>query len=631
MRKTILLLIPLLLAAGGCRHSIDLSGIPDGSETQIERVEPPSWWVGMKTPLQLLIKGEGVSAYDVSVVGGSGVRATGVTPSDTTDIIFVDVKVAPTAAPGTYHLVFTPKDGGAPVFKYPYEIGRRSDGTRESFSTADFVYLIMPDRFANGDSSNDDFDGALEKADRSVDLARHGGDLRGMIDHLDYIAGLGVTAIWSTPLLLDNQDFESYHGYACDDYYRIDPRFGDNALYREFVDSCHARGLKVIMDIVTNHCGTEHWWMTCPPFADWCHRFPEYTGTNVLFSAYMDPHASSYDRNLQESGWFVPMMPDMNLDNPFVLRYFQQWAVWWVEYAGLDGLRVDTYPYNEPVPMSSWCRAVREEFPWINIVGECWDPEVCQLAYWQSGSHNPDGFDSHLPCIMDFPLRDAMEAALCEDNPGWGQGMTRVYSSISHDFAYADPQNMMIFLANHDHARLGDVLQHDPARMKLGLVMLATLRGIPQLFSGDEMLFSAAGGRWNDGAKRIDFPGGWEGDPVNLFTPEGRTEAGVADLYDYAARLFNWRKGKPVIHSGNTLHFMTRDNTYAYFRYDDAEKVFVFINNSTSAVNVPWSHYAELVPGPARGTDVMTGETVELSDSTAVPAKTALLIELQTL
>ena len=624
--KNLNLLLLASLLWWGC-NAFDPATVADATASQVERVEPPCWWTGMKTALQLMVKGENIAACKVSVAGLSGVSIEGVTPGDSPNYVFVNLRISPAARPGTRYLVFSTEDGTA--FKVPYEIAARRRGTRESFSSKDLIYLIMPDRFANGDPSNDTVEGLPDTLSRDRDFGRHGGDLRGMIDHLDYVAELGATAIWPTPLLLDNQRRASYHGYACCDYYRIDPRFGDNAMYREFVDSAHAKGLKVIMDVVTNHCGTAHWWMEDLPFKDWIHVFPEYTGTNVLFSAYMDPYASDYDRHLQESGWFVPSMPDMNLDNPFVLKYFQQWAVWWTEYSGLDGFRVDTYPYNEPGPMSRWCAAVRREFPWINIVGECWDPEPVQLAYWQSGARNPDGFDSHLPCIMDFPLRDALVAALNEDEGGWGRGMSRVYGSMAHDFAYADPQNMMIFMANHDHSRMGDVLGHDPARMKLGLALIATLRGIPQLYYGDEMLFSADGGRDNDGAKRIDFPGGWEGAPVDYFTPEGRREGGVAELHDYASRLLNWRKGASAIHTGKTKHFMTRDNTYAYFRYNETDTVFVFINNSLSEAKVPWSHYAEMVSGPASGRDVITGASLNLSDDTAVPAKTALIAELK--
>ena len=328
------------------------------------------------------------------------------------------------------------------------------------------IYLLMPDRFANGDASNDSTPHTRERADRSAFFGRHGGDLQGMIDHLDYIAGLGATAVWPTPLLLDDEPEGSYHGYACGDYYRIDPRFGSNELYREFVGKAHEHGLKVIMDIVTNHCGTGHWWMKDLPFRDWIHQFPEYTGTNVCFSTNMDPNASRYDLDLQESGWFVPSMPDMNLDNPYVLQYFKQWAVWWIEYAGLDGFRVDTYPYNEKVPMSEWCAAIRREYPDFNIVGECWTSSIPQLAYWRGGNPNKDGFDSHLPSIMDFPLQEAICRALPTDSLRWGEGMTRVYDCLSHDFVYHDLSKMMIFVANHDTDRIGDIVRRNPDRLE---------------------------------------------------------------------------------------------------------------------------------------------------------------------
>ena len=478
-------------------------------------------------------------------------------------------------------------------------------------------------------------------------MARHGGDIQGIIDHLDYIADLGATALWSTPLLLDNQPHESYHGYACGDYYHIDPRFGDNALYKKMVDEAHAKGIKVIMDIVTNHCGTAHWWMEDPPFADWYHVTEPYMQMNALFSVYMDPHASVKDRDRQQSGWFVPSMPDMNLDNPYVLRYFQQWAVWWIEYAGLDGLRVDTYPYNEPEPMSEWCKAVRKEYPKMNIVGECWDMNIPQVAYWQAGNPNKNGFDSNLPCIMDFPLQRAMVTALCEDQVWWDEGMTRVYTVLAQDFAYHDLDNIMIFFANHDHARTGDVLRHDPARMRLALAMLATIRGIPQLYYGDEMMFCERPGFSHDGSKRIDFPGGWEGDEADLFTAAGREAAGytseadytaAAGLHDYARALFQWRKNTPVIHHGKTLHFLSRknvdavnytDNTYSFFRYDDKDAVFVYINNTDEDRALDWAHYDEFVAGPVTGRDVISGEPVTLQDGLVVEPRSALIVEFK--
>ncbi len=649
MRRLLIASLIAVSACLGCKHIFDPSLINDATSEEVVRVEPLSWWTGMKMPLQLMIQGPGISEYDVSVEGLSGTRASAAHKADSPNYLFVDVQLG--SESGRCWIVFS-KDG-EPVFKYPYIIRERAAGSaqRESYTTEDMIYLIMPDRFANGDPENDSCwqggvydDGSAmawkvpdtpDTVDRKDPVSRHGGDIQGLIDHLDYIAGLGATAVWNTPLLLDNQDYESYHGYACADYYHIDPRFGDNALYKEYVEKSHEKGIKVIMDIVTNHCGTAHWWMEDAPFKDWIHRFPEYTQMNALFSVYMDPGAAHTDLQRQESGWFVPSMPDMNLDNPFVLKYFQQWAIWWVEYAGLDGLRVDTYPYNEPGPMSEWCKAVREEYPGINIVGECWDPCIPQLAYWQADNPNKNGFNSNLPSIMDFPLRDAMIGALCEDRVWWNEGMTRVYSVLAQDFVYHDLDNMMIFFANHDHPRTGDILRADPARMKLALAMLATLRGIPQLYYGDEMMFlERKDCKSHDGAKRIDFPGGWADDKVDLF---GAERSGIAaDLHDYTARLFNWRKGCRAVQHGKTLHFLSRknygvhnvtDNSYSYFRYTSDDTVFVYINNNDETRLLDWSHYSEFVPGPIRGTDVLSGETVLLQDGLPIPAHSALIVE----
>ena len=596
----------------------------DVPESRIAHLEPPCWWTGMKTDLQLMVNGEDISSWDVSVEG-TGVSVAKVHKADSPNYLFLDVDVAASAKPGTYNLVFT-KDGSS--FSYPYEILAREEGSAErtSFTTSDFIYLINPDRFANANPDNDNTDDTFELADRSRPFGRHGGDLQGIIDHLDYISDLGATAIWCTPLLMDNQHRESYHGYACGDYYRIDPRFGSNAQYKEYVSRAHDKGLKVIMDIVTNHCGTDHWWMKDLPFKDWIHQFPEYTQTHYVFSTAIDPNASKYDSDQLVSGWFVRSMPDMNLDNPFMLKYFQQWAIWWTEYSGQDGLRVDTYPYNEKEPMSRWCEAVLNEYPNLNIVGECWDSNFDQLAYWQGGNANADGFDSHLPSIMDFPLQEAINAALAENNPGWGQGMFRVYNALAHDATYHDLSKMLVFLSNHDHYRVADAWKQDPDKMKIGYTLLATVRGIPQLFYGDEMMFATGKDYKSDGELRMDFPGGWAGDEKDLFSEEGRT--GVeAELHDYVRTLFQWRKGKDVIHNGKAMHFMTRDNTYAFFRYNDTDKVFVYINNSPEERTIPWSHYSEIASGLGEGTNVLTGEKVTISDSTVVPPSTVLVVE----
>ncbi len=640
MKRIIIAIAVIVLAACSGKPAFDPATVSDATAEQVTRVEPLSWWVGMKTDLQLLVQGDGISEYDVAIEGGKGVSVEKINKAESPNYIFVDVNVAPTAQPGTYYIVFS-KEGQS--FKYPYEIAAREAGSaeRKSFTTADMVYLIMPDRFANGDASNDSTDDTTEDANRANGHGRHGGDIQGVIDHLDYISELGATYIWTTPFLEDNAPRGSYHGYAASDYYHIDSRFGSNELYKTLVEKAREKGIGIIMDIVPNHCGTEHWWMTDLPFQDWIHQFDTYTGTNVAFSTNMDPNASQKDLYIQESGWFVPSMVDMNLDNPYVLQYFIQWGVWWIEYSGLNGFRVDTYPYNEKGPASEWCKAIMTEYPNFNIVGECWTSSIPQLAYWQGGNANKDGFDSHLPSIMDFPLHDALRAALAEDEGGWGMGMTKVYDILSHDFVYHDLSKMLIFPGNHDTARIGDMVRKDPRALKIAMTMMATMRGIPQIFAGDELMFvsSRPDNVGDHPGLRVDFPGGWEGDEIDLFTAEGReaqthntdglkVEKGqAADLFNYVSRLFQWRKTADVIHNGKTMHFMTRDNTYAYFRYNDEAAVFVYINNNLEPVNVPWSYYSEITEGLQGGIDVLSGESVEISDATVVAPKTALVVE----
>ena len=640
MKKIIIATAVIALAACSGKPAFDPASVADATADQVTRVEPLSWWVGMKTDLQLLVQGAGISEYDVAIEGGKGVSVEKINKAESPNYLFVDVDVAADAQPGTYYIVFS-KDGQS--FKYPYEIAAREAGSaeRQSFTTADMVYLIMPDRFANGDASNDSTEDTAEDANRANGHGRHGGDIQGVIDHLDYISELGATYIWTTPFLEDNAPRGSYHGYAASDYYHIDSRFGSNELYKTLVEKAREKGIGIIMDIVPNHCGTEHWWMNDLPFQDWIHQFDTYTGTNVAFSTNMDPNASQKDLYIQESGWFVPSMVDMNLDNPYVLQYFIQWGVWWIEYSGLNGFRVDTYPYNEKGPASEWCKAIMTEYPNFNIVGECWTSSIPQLAYWQGGNANKDGFDSHLPSIMDFPLHDALRAALAEDEGGWGMGMTKVYDILSHDFVYHDLSKMLIFPGNHDTARIGDMVRKDPRALKIAMTMMATMRGIPQIFAGDELMFvsSRPDNVGDHPGLRVDFPGGWEGDEIDLFTAEGReaqthntdglkVEKGqAADLFNYVSRLFQWRKTADVIHNGKTMHFMTRDNTYAYFRYNDEAAVFVYINNNLEPVNVPWSYYSEITEGLQGGVDVLTGESVEISDATVVAPKTALVVE----
>jgi len=625
MLKKIIMAMSIVGAVScGGGAAFDPSVTPDAGD-KVQRVEPLSWWVGMKTPLQIMVNGDGISAFNVKMEGGSGVKVKEIHKGDSPNYVFIDVAIAPDAVAGDYWLVFS---DGKETFKYPYRIDRRTAGSAErgSFTTADMIYLIMPDRFANGDSSNDSTPDTAEKADRSAFFGRHGGDIQGIIDHLDYIADLGATAIWNTPLLLDNEPDGSYHGYACADYYHIDPRFGSNALYKDFVDKAHGKGLKVIMDIVTNHCGTAHWWMKDLPFKDWIHVFPEYTGTNVCFSTNMDPNASKYDLNLQESGWFVPSMPDMNLDNPFTLKYFQQWAVWWIEYSGLDGFRVDTYPYNEKEPMSRWCEAVLNEYPHFNIVGETWLNSNVLISYWQKDSKLAFPKNSYLPTVMDFPLQALMNQAFDEETNDWAGGLYKLYDYQTQDLVYANPMNLLTFFDNHDTARFttDDEKAKNINRYKQALTFLLTTRGIPQIYYGTEILMTGDKAK-GDGDLRKDFPGGWAGDATSSFVPEGRT--GLAkEAFDFTRKLLNWRKGNAVIGKGSLKHFSIQNGTYVYERKHNGKSAVVIMNGTDKAQTLNLAPYREVLPR-AEAKDFLSGRTVALGETLELQPREILLLE----
>ena len=593
---------------------------------KIEQVEPLCWWTDMKMPLTVLFHGQDLSDAQVSVqavVKGkvqkgecTGLVARSQHNAESPNYLFVDFGVF---QPGTYRI--TLKKGNKKA-TYDYVIAERRKGSRErrSFDASDVVYLIMSDRFVDGDASNNSTKDTREKADKSNVNGRFGGDIQGIINSFDHIKKLGCTAIWPTPMLGDDEEAWSYHGYACSDYYHIDPRYGSNAKYVEMVQLAHEKGLKILMDMVPNHCGGSHWWMKDLPYQDWINQFPEFTNTNNCFTANYDINASQYDRKLSNRGWFDTPMPDMNLENPDLLKYFQQWAIWWVEYANLDGLRVDTYPYIEKIPGSKWLNAIREEYPKLNIVGECWTRPAPAVAYWQSGTKNFDGFDSHLPCVMDFPTEEAIRQALENDGNYWGGGLTKVYDALTMDYMYGDINNVLTLLGNHDMARITDVVKDkDPRRVKLAYVLLATMRGIPQVLYGDEYAMVSANKEDpnNHSYLRAPLP---LGDQV---TKE------MQEMYEFQSRLFNWRRGEKVIHSGKTMHFMARDNTYAFFRYNEEEAVFVFANASEEARIIPVKHYEEILHHyQPIGIDVMTGKQIDMHGDIKVPELSTMIVKL---
>ncbi len=603
MKKTFIFAVAtIILASCNKQPAETATKEPIVNETgMIQRVEPLSWWTEMNTPLTLMFYGEDLANAQISVEPKGGIIIKGQHNAESKNYLFVDVNVKKA---GTYTFTLK-KEGREAKWDYLVENRRAGSKDRKSFTSADVIYLIMSDRFADGDESNNSTDNTREKADKGNINGRWGGDIQGIINNLDHISELGATAIWPTPLLLDDEENWSYHGYACGDYYHIDPRMGSNELYKEMVAKAHEKGLKFIMDIVPNHAGLAHWWIKDLPYEDWIHQYPTFTSTNNCFSTNYDPNASQYDLHLNESGWFDTHMPDMNLDNPDLLQYFKQWAVWWIEYADLDGLRVDTYPYNERMPMSEWCKSVREEYPNMNIVGECWTRPASAVAYWQAGALNPDGFNSNLPSVMDFPVEEAIRQALENEGNYWGGGLTKVYDAVSQDYLYADVDKLLLFVGNHDMDHIADVVyKNDPRRVKLAMTMIATMRGIPQLFAGDEY-----------GQRSVDMSKGHSGLRQPLPEKDKLTDA-ERDMFEYQSKLFQFRKGEEVLHNGKTMHFMSRDNTYAYFRYNDEEAVFVFLNASDEPRIIPLDHYQEILSkyDPA-GVDVISGKAYELREN----------------
>ena len=603
------------------------------AKPRIQRAEPLSWFTDMKMPLTLMLQGEDLADATVTiqqVIAGRvmkgqclGLTVKSQHNAESPNYLFVDLDVKQT---GTYRITLT-KNKKSSHIDYVISARRPEPRANTSYGQQDVIYLIMPDRFANGDPSNDNTDNTAEKAAPDEWFGRHGGDIRGIIDHLDAIKALGATAIWCTPLLLDNEPTQSYHGYACADYYHIDPRYGSNDLYRDLVIAAHNKGLKMIMDIVPNHCGSAHWWMQDLPYHDWIHQYPTFTRSNWQFTTAADIHASEADFLGMNSGWFDTSMPDMNLDNPDLLKYFQQWAIWWIEAMDLDGLRVDTYPYNEKVPISEWTKAVRNEYPGINIVGECWTRPSSQIAYWQADARNPDGYNSNLPCVMDFPLQEAMTAALSNTGEGWGQGLLKCYEVVADDYLYAHPDNLLIFDSNHDTPRVRDMLlDKSYERNKLIVALLATMRGIPQLTYGEEYGLISLNPEdiSNHGALRVNHP--WFNG-----TPTGLTKEQV-DLNAYYTKLLNWRRTCPTIHEGKLMHFLSRDNTYAYVRYTDSEAVLVYLNASSEQRQMPVAHYHEILINYARqGTDIVSGRQIDLNQRITVEPLTAMIIPLKKL
>jgi glycosidase len=594
------------------------------AQAQVDRIEPPYWWSGMqKEDLQILFYGQDIARYEVQ---SSALTIKGIIRTENPNYLFVTVDTRAVQA-GNYPISILLNDKVVKTIDYVFREREEGSSSRQGFDSSDVIYLLMPDRFANGDPSNDSQPGMTEKANRALPGGRHGGDIQGIIDNLDYIEGLGATAIWSTPLCEDNDSIYSYHTYAQSDVYRIDPRFGTNEDYKRLADELHKLDMKLIMDYVTNHWGLEHWLIQDLPTRDWIHQFPGYGQTNYRMETQMDPHASERDFRYCVEGWFVRSMPDLNQSNPLVLNYLIQNAIWWIEYAGLDGFRVDTYSYNDKEAIARWTRAIMAEYPSFNMVGEVWMHDQAQISYWQKDS--PIGalqsYNSYMPAVMDFTLHDAIGNGFHETDPSWDKGMIRIYQNFVNDFLYANPQNLLVFAENHDTRRIKEVYPGF-ADYRLIMSLIATVRGIPQIYYGSEIGMGGDKGK-GDGDIRRDFPGGWPDDPLNAFTVTGRNET-QQKYYDFTSRLFNWRKGANVIHAGKMTQYLPRNGVYVYFRYDEDSTVMVVLNNSLEPRVINTDRFRESIGQYRIGKDVLTGKEYNLEGSISLPGKTSLILEV---
>lgn len=594
---------------------------------QIQRAEPPFWWSGMQNPeLQIMFYGKDIAKYTPSV--SDNVVITNIIKPENPNYVFVtiDTKNIPAS-----DLTFSFKDKNRIAFTHKYSLKQRKAGSaqRESYTSADMMYLIMPDRFANGNPNNDTDKSLNEKADRNKPGGRHGGDIEGIIKNLDYLQELGATALWSTPLCEDNDKNHSYHGYAQTDVYKIDPRYGTNEDYVRLSAELKKRDMKLVMDYVTNHWGSEHWMYKDLPTYEWVHQFPGYSQSNYRMTTQFDPNASKIDTKQCMDGWFVPSMPDLNQSNPLVLNYLIQNAVWWIEYADLGGFRVDTYSYNDKAGIAKWTKAITDEYPYFNIVGEVWMHDQAQMAYWQKDSKIAaiQSYNSYLPSVMDFTLHDAFGNVFNEDKSGWDAGMQKVYDNFANDFLYPNINSILIFAENHDTGRFNEIYKNDFNKYKMAMTLLATVRGIPQLYYGSEIGMAGDKGK-GDADIRRDFPGGWAGDANNAFTKAGRT-AEQAKFFDFTSKLFTWRKGKEVIHKGKTTHYLPDNNVYVYFRHNDKESVMVVVNNSNESRTFGTKRFAENLNGYKSGTDIVTGKSVNVTGDITIEPKSVMVLELK--
>ena len=591
----------------------------------LHKIEPESWWVGMEmNTVEFMVYGKDISELIAESKTLEVLKSEGL---ESPNYLFVTAKIPEDAKVGDHKLVFR-NTKGKKIGRLMVHIEAREEGSaaRKGFSSADFIYLLTPDRFRNGDPNNDHFIGMLEGPDRSNKGGRHGGDLAGVIQSLEYLKNLGVSSLWLNPVLENDMPSYSYHGYAMTDLYAVDARFGSNALYKELADKAREKGIGLIMDQVANHIGSSHPWMADLPSNDWVNQWSEFTQTNHMKVSRFDPHAADVDRKQFTDGWFVETMPDLNQGNEKLARYLIQNSIWWVEYLGLHGIRMDTWPYPEKEFLADWTKAILDEYPNFNIVGEEWVSDPSLISYWQAGTAKMDDYTTYLPSVMDFPLQSALIEGLNGES-GWRSSMTKVYESLANDYMYGDVNNIMIFPDNHDMSRIYTQLDEDYDKWKMAMTFLFTTRGTLQLYYGTEILMGNPGTE-DHGIIRSDFPGGWEGDRVNAFTGEGLT-AQQQQALTFIQSLAQLRRSSCALNMGTLLHYIPQNEVYVYFRSFEGEHKMVVLNRNTAEVTLDLDRFQQGLEGFSEVKDVWTGETVVLDETLILAPMGAFVFDLK--
>jgi glycosidase len=600
-----------------------LVSISFGQAFKIKHIEPSFWWIGMEhKQLQIMVHGDNISELTPSF-SYPNLQLDSVVNTSNLNYLFIYLSLNENTKSGKLDLIFSKNQKEKIHYSFELKPRDKNSAQRIGFNSSDAMYLITPDRFANAIPENDEVENLFERKNRQEPYGRHGGDLQGIINHLDYIEEMGFTAIWLNPVLENNHKRSSYHGYSTTDYYNIDERFGSNDDYVRLSQEASKRGIKIIMDQIMNHCGLGHWWTEDMPSEDWYHYPNGVKITTHRRTTLHDPYASTEDRRRFEDGWFVTSMPDLNQSNRLLADYLIQNSIWWVEYANLGGIRHDTHPYGGKEFMDEYACRIMQEYPDFNIVGEEWSPNPAVIAKWLKNNTLVEN-QSCLPSLMDFPLHIALLDAL-RDEENWDKGFMNLYEMLSNDFMYADPSNLVIFPDNHDTPRFFTEIDGDFDLFKTAMIYVASINRIPQIFYGTEYL-AVSPGEKNDGRIRSDFPGGWKDDKINAFTGVGLSEHQL-EAQNFTRKLLNWRKENPVIHNGNLMHFAPENGIYVYFRYNDEKTVMVILNKSKEIITLDTNRFIEILANYNTGKEIVTGITYDLNHL-ELKARTSLLLEL---